>query len=48
MSQNQFAKLIKSLQREVTEEKTVRRRSSLTLETTTKNIAVNCTIHRTA
>lgn len=48
MSQNQFAKLIKSLQREVTEEKTVRRRSSLTLETITKNIAVNCTIHRSS
>lgn len=45
MIQNQFARLIKALQREVIEEKTVRRRSSLTLETQTKSITVNCNIY---
>lgn len=43
---NQFAKLIKTLQREVIEEKTVRRRSSLTLDTITKNITVTVTLYR--
>ena len=45
---NQFAKLIKTLQREVTEEKTVRRRSSLTLQTITKTVTLSCTVHRTS
>lgn len=45
---NQFAKLIKTLQREVIEEKTVRRRSSLTLQTVTKTVMLSCTVHRTS
>ena len=47
MIQNPFAKLIKSLQREALEEKTVRRRSSLTLQTTTKSITLTCRVHYT-
>lgn len=45
---NSFDKLIKSLVREATELKTVRRRSSLTLQTETKTIALTCRVHRTS
>ena len=45
---NQFSKLIKSLNREVVELKTVRRRSSLTLQTETKNITVTCQVYKKA
>ena len=45
MITNPFAKLIKTLQREVVEEKAIRRRSSLTLETMTKSITVGCDIY---
>lgn len=45
MITNPFAKFIKSIEREVTELKAVRRRSSLTLETRTKSITVNCDIY---
>lgn len=43
---NQFAKLLKGLAREATELKTVRTRSSLTLQTETKTTIVHCTITR--
>lgn len=43
---NQFDKLIKSITREITDQKALRRRSSLTLETQSKSINVTCTIAR--
>lgn len=42
----QFDRLIKSMQREVVDQKAIRRRSSLTLQTISKTIAVPCTIAR--
>lgn len=43
---DRFAKLIKSIQREIEEEKSVRRRSTLTLQTMTKSVTLSFRVQR--